>query len=519
MKIIKRFDGLVLVLATTLLLSGCSMQAPGNVLIVTPTVIKAAANGAPDMHLAVAQVNSATPVPPTPIPLSMPTNGAVPASDVTPMATYGPVVGPNYTPATPVPVTPATVIPITPAVTVLPGTATAVTPTTPTVTPTPGPSSTPLPTLARDFVGIQIHGYLNDAEWQKMLDRAKVLGVSWIKVQVLWKQMAPARGTTNDIFQTLVLDVQRAHTQGFKTLLSVDSAPDWARGAGPLTSDGPPADPQDLASFISTLVMIIKPEFIDALEVWNEPNLRSEWNTPGVALNGATYLKYFDAAYQSIRHTESLVTPTFGTHHITIIAAAPATGTSNTANTVGDRDWLKQLYAAGLAHYGTDIAIGAHPYGWGNAPESDCCKQDPGVAGWNDNRAFFFKDTLDDYRQIMVTNHHDAAKLWVTEFGWGTYDGLHRSDASPAGQPSDPSFGWLKLLNKQQQADYTIRAFLMASRPPYSSFVGPMMLWNLNFGTIPQMIDTGRQEAGFSLLDFDGSPRPVFSELAAAPKQ
>ena len=96
---------------------------------------------------------------------------------------------------------------------------------------------------------------------------------------------------------------------------------------------------------------------------------------------------------------------------------------------------------------------------------------------------------------------------------------LHRSDGSVAGAPTDSSFGWIKLLNKQQQADYTIRAFLLASRPPYASFVVPLMLWNLNFGTIPQMIDSGRQEAGFSLLDFDGSPRPVFAALAAAPKQ
>lgn len=525
MKHIKRFYGLVGMTVAAVLLSGCALQAPGTVILLTPTVNPAAR--------AAAQLSSATPSPSmtstviTPLTIVQPTNGALPLPDITPMATYGPVVGPNYTPATPGPA--ATALPaVTLATSGTPATpgaipsATSGTPATsitPTVTPTAGPSPTPLPILVRDYLGIQIHGYLNDADWQKMLDRAKALGVSWIKVQVLWSQMSPARGQTNDIFQTLILDVQRAHTQGFKTLLSVDAAPDWARGGGALTLSGPPTDPQDLAAFVSSLVSTVKPEFIDALEIWNEPNLRSEWNTPGVPLTGAAYMKYFDAAYQAIRHTETLTTPTFGTHHITIIAAAAATGTPNSANTVDDRDWLKQLYAAGLARYGADIAVGTHPYGWANAPDATCCAVVPGVTGWNNIRAFYFKDTLDDYRQIMVANKHDAAKLWITEFGWATYDGLHRSDGSPAAPPSDPSFGWIKLINKQQQADYTIRAFLMASQPPYSSFLGPLMLWNLNFGTIPQMIDSGRQEAGFSLLDFDGSPRPVYQALAAAPKQ
>src|SRR5664279_4883915 len=102
MRIIKRFDGLVLVIATAVLLCGCALQAPGNTIIVTPTIIKAAANSARTTPLAVAQINTITPVPVTPIPLVVPTNGSIPASDVTPMATYGPAVGPDYTPATPV---------------------------------------------------------------------------------------------------------------------------------------------------------------------------------------------------------------------------------------------------------------------------------------------------------------------------------------------------------------------------------------------------------------------------------
>ena len=34
--------------------------------------------------------------------------------------------------------------------------------------------------------------------------------------------------------------------------------------------------------------MDIKPEFLDAVEVWNEPNLIREWR--GATLNGGTYM-------------------------------------------------------------------------------------------------------------------------------------------------------------------------------------------------------------------------------------
>lgn len=456
-----------------------------------------------------------TPVPPKASPLpptTAPTQTPPATTDVTPMSTFGPVLPPTYTPPTP----------ITPTATLAPtlsGSQT-ISPTlagSPTVTLTPSITGTPLPTLARDEMGIQIHGYLNDNDWQTMLNHAKTLGVGWIKIQVLWKELEPARGSYNTLYQLTVLHVQKAHAQGFKTMISIDKAPDWARSPGQHTNDGPPLDPKDLANFTTSLVFDIKPEFLDAIEVWNEPNLISEWE--GVPFDATTYFKYFDATYQAIRHEEQQVTPTFNSpHHIAIITAAPASGTPNGAGSINDRDWLNQFFAAGTAKYGADISIGVHPYGWGNAPEADCCTPGPNVTGWYDNRGFFFKDTLDDYRQIMVKYHDDAAQLWVTEFGWASYDGLHRSDGSPASAPSDPSFGWLKILTAPQQADYIIRAYTMVQHPPYNTFLGPMMLWNLNFGSIPQMIDNGRQEAGFSLLDNNGSPRPAYEELAAAPK-
>ena len=43
------------------------------------------------------------------------------------------------------------------------------------------------------------------------------------------------------------------------------------------TNDGPPDDPQDLADFM-TLLLNQMGNSVDAIEVWNEPNLLLEWD-------------------------------------------------------------------------------------------------------------------------------------------------------------------------------------------------------------------------------------------------
>jgi hypothetical protein len=427
-----------------------------------------------------------------------PTVSGPPSTGPTP--TFGAVIGPNYTPPP----------------TFTPGPPPTLPPVNVTLPPlvTPGPSPTPGPILRKVLMGVQIHGYLKDDEWMRMLAYSKDLGVGWIKVQVQWKELEPAKGVFNELYSAMVLNVQRARIQGLRTMVSIAKAPGWARPKAVFeTEDGPPENPQDFADFVARFVRDVKPEFIDAIELWNEPNLIREWR--GKPLNGAEYMKLFNAAYAAIQN-EQKVQPS--DHRITVITAGPApTATAADGSSVNDRDWLQQLYNAGLARIGPDVAVGAHPYGWANPPDATCCTKQPGVTGWFEDRSFYFRDTLDDYRKIMLRNNHAAGKLWVTEFGWATYDGLLRSDGGVA--TANDKVGWEKILTQGQQADYVLRAFYMAQQPPYYDYLGPMMLWNLNFGIIPNMINTSREEAGFSLLDVNWNPRPVYVKLRNAPKE
>ncbi|GAB4546734.1 MAG: cellulase family glycosylhydrolase [Anaerolineae bacterium] len=397
----------------------------------------------------------------------------------------------------------------------------------PTSTPTPSHTPTaiavvlgqaPNITLDASLMGVQIHGFLTDAEFEQMLDRTAELGVQWVKFQIAWDLYEPHKGQFNDFYRARVLQVQRASVRGFKTLISISRAPDWARPPAVRgVESGPPENPQDLAAFVGRFVRDTKPEFIDAVEIWSEANLIREWT--GLPLSGEEYMRHFRAAHAAIRAAEqqfpSALKPN---HRITVITAGAApTITFPDGTTIGDVEWLQGLYNAGLAEFGADVALGAHSYGWANPPEARCCTASPGVTGWYEHPTFYFRETLERYRQVMLANNHANAKLWVTEFGWATYDGLTRSDGSVA-QPS-ADYGWQRTLTAAQQARYLVNGYALAQSAPYADYVATLIVWNLNFATIPGMVDNSREEAGFSLLDSRSQPRLAFEALKAVAKR
>jgi len=291
-------------------------------------------------------------------------------------------------------------------------------------------------------------------------------------------------------------------------MLSIAKAPAWARAT--VEEDGPPANPQDLATFITTLMSEVRTDitgrsYFAAIEVWNEPNLRREWN--GAELSGAAYMRLFDAAYQAIRAGE-------GGGSVTIITAGLApTGINDGVQAVADRTFLRQMYAAGLAdpRY-QNIAIGVHPYGAANPPDARCCPNSGN--GYDNDPTWFFLDTLEDYHRIMQESGDPGRQLWATEFGWGTYEGFVDEEGTPVPPPVDPPY--LSWLSQEQQAHYILRAFEIAQGLPY---VGVMVLWNLNFSASQHVIE-GNPQASYALLipNVVDPLRPAFKLLEAAPK-
>lgn len=366
---------------------------------------------------------------------------------------------------------------------------------TPVYTPTPAPpTATPLPYLDPARMGVQLHTLLGQQDFDAVTRLTDTLGLGWVKVQIDWKLLQPnGPGDTGVDFRRQELYLEDLKRRGKMVLASVARAPDWARTSR--EEAGPPDDPQVLANFI-TLMLNEFGNVIDAVEVWNEPNLRREWN--GRPISGGEYLRYFRAARDAINaYSQRMQSDVDEPRHTPIVVVtAGLAPTGNSPWSVDDRQYLRQMYNAGLASL-EGVQVGAHPFGWGNDPAHSCCNN---VAnrGWDDAPQFFFLDTLRNYRDIMLAYGDTDARIWVTEFGWPTWDSL-------PGEPPEP---FVAYNDKWVQADYTLRAFQIGQQLDY---VGPMFLWNMNFAWLPHLVSSRDERAAYSLLvPLQPQERPLF---------
>lgn len=383
-------------------------------------------------------------------------------------------------------------------------------PTTPTPQPTATLGGTPLPTFDASMMGIQIHPDLSREDFQNRLQQVKEMGMEWVKFQFGWDLLQPSPDSEGDQMGRYRLFVQSAYGLDLKVLVSIAKAPDWARST--TEEDGPPSDPQALAAILTRMLEHIDLDLfgnhpVTAVEVWNEPNLRREWN--GNPLNGADYMRYFDAAYHAVRAAP-------GGERITVVTAGLApTGINDGVNAVDDRVYLRQMYQAGLANPAyQNIAIGIHPYSAWNAPDAHWCGQAQcSERGYDNHPSFFFANTIEDYHNIMVEFGDNTRQLWATEFGWGTFDGLYYSDGTPAQSPE--GFPYYDYIDEWDMANYVMRAYEIGQNTPW---IGVMFLWNLNFAD-PYYVDNQDPRAAYAVWGTEPQPeRPVFTLLARAPK-
>jgi hypothetical protein len=458
-----RYMGLLLLVAG--LLGSCTTQEPIRIVVTptpapTETTVLVATNTLP--------VSTDTEIPPSPF---------LTPTQVGDGTYFGPIVGPDYTPP------PTT----TPRATASPEVIASATPEQPTQ------AFGDLPALAPELMGVQLYYNLDADSWWQVIQRTKPIGVQWIKMQANWDFLQPnGPDEFETSFRLFQSHVQRAHNDGFRVLVSIAKAPDWARSTA--DQDGPPADPQALAYFIRFMLDRVG-EQISAIEVWNEPNLIREW-TGNLEFSGAGYMQLFRPAYDAVRSYS-------GSMPVITAGLAP-TGSNLELGSVDDREYLQQMYNAGLADpYYTNIAIGIHPYSWGNPPDARCCDNVSGL-GWDDNPHFFFLNTIESYREIMVRNGHSNVTMWSTEFGWATWEGL----------ASEPPEVWMNYNSALQQAEYTMRAFEIAQSRDY---MGPMFLWNMNFAN-PTLIEQRNEMVGYSLLVPGLDIRPLYHALASRPR-
>lgn len=365
------------------------------------------------------------------------------------------------------------------------------------VTPTLAPSQTTAPGVAQPTVGqgggtttgygfdYGVEAFLVDQDITALIPQIESLGVNWVKQTIYWRDFEPVKGQID--FATLDSIVNGLNTANLKILLTVTAAPSWARQYG--LEDGPANNNADYSLFVGALAQRYVGK-VQAYEIWEEPNRRAEWSCTETADKPAfcplSYISLLTEAYRAIKAADP--------NALVVSAGLSPTGFNDGVNAIDDRTFLRQLYANGLAQ--VSDAIGAHPFGWANPPDSVCCAAPVGVETHYENPSFYFRATLSDYRQIMVDSQDSGTPIWVTEFGWGTGE-----DTPP---PPDSQV-YLTYTSLGEQAIYVPRAFELGTE---FGFIGPMFVDNLN-GCQVANPDT----CYYALIGSDGVPRPVFGAV------
>lgn len=362
------------------------------------------------------------------------------------------------------------------------------------------PSPTPLPVEVRTFeVGtqVQVSPDLNPENQELWMREVRdKLHLNWYKQQVRWEDVEPEKGQFN--WAALDLSLPLASEYGLKVMLSVVTAPDWAREQGVNTAQhGPPANPQDYANFVTALLERF-PGMVHGIEVWNEQNLDREW-TSLRGLSAASYVELLRVAAQAIKNVDPGI--------IVISGALSPTGgwteSDGRVTAIDDFVYLDALINAGMLNY-TDC-VGAHHNGYNIGPSVpwNSVPNDPTATfrGPFDNphHSWSFYSTLQTYANKIELAGGDQL-LCITEFGWASTEDL---GGSPAG------FGFADDNTLEEQAEFTVEALdLMESW----GTVWLAFIWNFNYG--PQAgWDTTNDNVPYSMIGKDWAFRPIYDAV------
>ncbi len=296
----------------------------------------------------------------------------------------------------------------------------------------------------------------------RSLGLARTAGVGWVVQLFEWRALEPAAGKFD--WESADAAMRAAAYYRLHVAARLDKPPDWALapGAGKLLRSE-----DDYAHFVTAFVQRYAGQ-VGAVIVWNEPNLASEWNER--APDPLEYVSMLQSAYRAVKAVDPA---------IVVVSAGLAPTNERSARALDDREYLRQMYERGAQ--GSFDALGAHPYGFGFAPD------DP--RGAHDGLNFM---RILDWRDVMSAHGDGGKPVWATEVGWTI-------------TPVEQSGG--QKVSPQEQGDYLGQAVAIARRDwPWLQFVA---VWNI-IADVPEH----DQFVGYSIVDDDGSPRPAFRSLA-----
>lgn len=273
------------------------------------------------------------------------------------------------------------------------------------------------------------------------LDLMREAGFNWVKQSLAWETI---EGAGQGEFDWSVSDrvVTHVNDKGLKLLARVGMDPDLAQ----FWAGHPPQNADAYAAYVGAVAQrynctATAVGCIQALQIWNEPNLAREWG--GNRPNPAEYAAFLQKAYRAIKtvHPDAIV-----------ISAGMAPTGDDSAIAMPDDKFYDQMYQAmGGNSTGYFDMLGVHGAGYASPPEIDPADvaANQALGGY---RFFAFRH-VEDIRAIMVKYGDTSKQIVLLEFGW-TYDKVN------------PSYRWHGAgagIDEFVQADYLKRAYVYAA--------------------------------------------------------
>lgn len=353
----------------------------------------------------------------------------------------------------------------------------------PAASPAVSPVASPSPAAPRRTsleYGISVFVWGNPSTTQRDLGVATSVGFGWQKSLFQWRAIEPTRGQFD--WREADRVVQASNAAGLKILARLDFQPDWARKEK--VNNGAPDNPQDFARFVTALVSRYTPGSaqgeLQAIEIWNEPNLRREWGGPINQQSARQYVELLGAAYTAAKQANPKI--------IVVTAGLSPTGVDND-DVRPDDTYLKWLYEAGMA--GKYDALGLHANG--QAPDPTAT---PGSLPNFNHPSFYFR-RVEQLRAIQEAAGEGARPVWILEFGW-TSDRVHEA------------YAWF-AVSEEQKGENLVKALRWALEH-WQPWIGPMMMWTLPDPNWTQE----REEYWWAIANPNGTPRPALERIRRA---
>lgn len=339
--------------------------------------------------------------------------------------------------------------------------------------------------LAQSDYGMNVFVWGNPQTTRRDLDALRMAGIGWQKSLFQWRAIEAGCKYCFDWTEADRV-VQASNAAGIKVIARVDFQPDWTR-KDPATN-GRPDNFQDFADFMRVFADRYKAGSghgrVDAVEIWNEPNLQREWGAPISRDSAKEYVQMLGLAYTAIKSKAPEM-------QVVTAGLSPTGWDDETARP--DDAFLQWMFDGGLKAGVNYDVLGLH----GNSQVSDPAAEVGSVEGMADP-SFYFR-RVEQLRAIQEANGDAAAPVWLVEFGW-TSDQVN------------PQYSWF-AVSEEQKAQNIVQAFQYArANWPWMQVMTVWAMPDPAWG--PE-----REEYWWSVSNPDGTPRPALDLITDTAQQ